>query len=54
MPVIIAKDKEEVIIKLCELIQKTAKESIELNGTFTIGLSGIIDAGFKIYHFHYE
>lgn len=40
MPVIIAKDKDEVISKLCELIERVSKESIELNGLFSIGLSG--------------
>lgn len=40
MPVIIVEDKEKVILKLCELIQTAAKESIALNGVFSIGFSG--------------
>lgn len=40
MPVIIAQDKDEVISKLSDLIEKVSNESIEQNGFFSIGFSG--------------
>lgn len=40
MTVIIVQDKNEVIAKLCDLIQTVSKESIELHGFFSIGFSG--------------
>lgn len=38
--IIFAKDKNEVIQKLCDLIETAAKESIDKNGVFYVGLSG--------------
>ncbi|KAJ8926154.1 hypothetical protein NQ314_021497 [Rhamnusium bicolor] len=40
MTVIVVENKDEVISKLCELIETTAKHSIENNGIFNIGVSG--------------
>lgn len=40
MSVIVVPDKDAVITKLCDLIQTAAKESIDRNGCFSIGLSG--------------
>lgn len=40
MTVIIAENKEGVIDKLCELIESTAKDSIENHGQFYVGFSG--------------
>lgn len=41
MTVIITQNKDEVITKLCEFIETAAKESIDKNGVFSIGFSGI-------------
>ncbi|KAJ8981189.1 hypothetical protein NQ317_014833 [Molorchus minor] len=40
MTVIVVETKNQVISKLCDQIEKTAKESIERNGRFLIGISG--------------
>ncbi|XP_018573459.1 6-phosphogluconolactonase [Anoplophora glabripennis] len=40
MSVIVVENKDEVITRLCKLIETTAVHSIEENGTFNIGVSG--------------
>lgn len=41
MSIIVVNNKEEVITKLCELIEATAGPSIDENGIFNIGVSGM-------------
>lgn len=41
MSTIVLENKEEVIKKLTEIISNVAKESINNNGVFRIGVSGI-------------
>lgn len=40
MPIIVVESKDEVITRLCKLIETTAGHSIEEKGTFNIGVSG--------------
>ncbi|XP_074035027.1 6-phosphogluconolactonase [Leptinotarsa decemlineata] len=40
MSIIVVENKDEVISKLCELIEEVAEKSIQTNGIFSVGVSG--------------
>ena len=38
--ILVKKNEDQVIVELCKLIEKEAKDAISRNGTFHLGLSG--------------
>lgn len=56
MSIIVVNNKEEVITTLCELIETTARRSIDENGIFKIGVSGmtiVLMYSMQNYYFKY-
>ena len=39
--ILVKKNEDQVIVELCKLIEKEAKDAISRNGTFHLGLSGM-------------
>lgn len=50
MVISILNSREDVIAALCNLIESTANTSIEKNGVFNIGVSGILSV-FRTFYF---